>query len=115
MKALPWLIPLIAAILSLIFTGGCQTTSLVNTYTRQDGTISETKFITNTISSPFGKQNLAAGNMKTTFGSGTIETGQNAEGIDNTAQGSFVEAVIQWAMKYSASKVGTAVIDEVSP
>ncbi len=109
------LIFLINVILIAGCLGGCQTTSLVNTYTRRDGTISETKFITNTVSSPFGKQNLAAGNMKTTFGSGTIETGQNAEGIDNTAQGSALQAILAWAMKYAASKAGTAVVDEVSP
>lgn len=97
---------LILAVLvtALIFAfTGCVTSNFRNDYTKTDGSVSTTRYTTLSTAWPFGKLDTSAAKMKTSFGSATMEAGQDAAGMDNTAQTAVLDAVIRAAIKAAAT------------
>lgn len=85
----------ILIVFAVVCAGGCATTSTHAKVIDVNGVSQELKQVD--ITPPFAKKAEAVGKMHTRKGAdGTyeLETGQSATGIDNTAQGAVIQALV---------------------
>jgi hypothetical protein len=88
----PWNLASILVILSLGLTS-CVSTRFIDSLTKPDGSISKTEYSAMSSAWPMGKIDTASHKMACKFGNATIGVGQDAAGIDNTAQVEMVKAM----------------------
>jgi hypothetical protein len=87
-------LPFLSVVLLMLCTA-CAFGRFDNTYIRPDGTTSKTSYRTSATAWPFGKLDNSAAKMKTQFGGGTMETGLDTSGWDNTNQAAVIDALIR--------------------
>ena len=90
-------------ILLVILCTGCITTKFKDSYTTPDGKVGLTEYKSTSSAWPFGKVDSTVHTMATKFGNSSVNIGQNANGMDNTAQATFLQAVIEAALKVMAT------------
>ena len=82
-------------VLLCVLLAGCVTTRFSNSYTREDGTVSTTKWLAISSAWPGGKLDTSNQTMETTFGGGHMATGQAAMGMDNTGMNAAFQAILE--------------------
>lgn len=97
-------IAMMLAIIAMCLCTGCVTTRFHNEYQTPDGKISTTDYRGISAAWPLGKLDTTAHKLETQYGSNShVSLGTDASGLDNTSQAAIMQAIIEAAIKASAS------------